>query len=127
MLYSIYESSSFLCEKAENRALLPCCCFSWGVLHQAKADVCIEQADIMELSSGKFEAGTVVFCYLLPAGLEKLRPMLRETLERRECVLTTLTWPVPGLDDLLSSSSSGAGFHVYCSTHKRPAAEDSHN
>ena len=67
----------------------------------------------MTLQARQFDAGTVVFCYLLPGGLSKLMPVLREVLERRDCVLTTLTWPVPGLDDRLCSSTDG--FHIYCS------------
>lgn len=74
----------------------------------------------------------MIFCYLLPAGLQKLAAMLRQALTTRRCALTTITWAVPGLEDLLSSEgpsampfgpnhlgvgelSSSKGFYVYCS------------
>lgn len=91
-------------------AALPHCCG-----RQAGVEARIEQADLLTLRADAFPPHTAVFCYLLPAGLAKLAPLLREVLATRRCALCTLRWPAPGLEDLRLEAPPGTAFHVYCS------------
>eukprot|EP00192_Tetraselmis_astigmatica_P019198 CAMPEP_0117667046 /NCGR_PEP_ID=MMETSP0804-20121206/10736_1 /TAXON_ID=1074897 /ORGANISM="Tetraselmis astigmatica, Strain CCMP880" /LENGTH=226 /DNA_ID=CAMNT_0005474703 /DNA_START=59 /DNA_END=739 /DNA_ORIENTATION=+ len=81
---------------------------------QARADIFVEQADILSIPPERFGEGAVVFCYLLPAGLQKMAAALRCAVANQRCAVVTVTWAAPGLEGLLAEGPSGAGFHVYC-------------
>eukprot|EP00873_Tetraselmis_striata_P019093 jgi/Tetstr1/439357/TSEL_027792.t1 len=85
---------------------------------KASADVSIEQGDLLALPAARFAPGTVIFCYLLPAGLAKIAPLLREVLGAVPAALATLRWAVPGLEDLRLDAPD-KGFRVYCSQRVR--------
>eukprot|EP00873_Tetraselmis_striata_P027769 jgi/Tetstr1/448033/TSEL_035334.t1 len=96
---------------------------SWSVWQgrppgRASADVSIEQGDLLALPAARFAPGTVIFCYLLPAGLAKIAPLLREVLGAVPAALATLRWAVPGLEDLRLDAPD-KGFRVYCSQRVR--------
>mmetsp|Transcript_28177 Transcript_28177/g.70675 ORF Transcript_28177/g.70675 Transcript_28177/m.70675 type:complete len:137 (-) Transcript_28177:146-556(-) len=85
---------------------------------KASADVSIEQGDLLALPAARFAPGTVIFCYLLPAGLAKIAPLLREVLGTVPAALATLRWAMPGLEDLRLDAPD-KGFRVYCSQRVR--------